>query len=551
MSEGMKYKIVVKGSDAQRGITKENICVGDLKAAGSENVKYTSGFTSGEEYSYVLFDTWRDVVAAVGGVSEPIIAMEANEYIMPDTGGTSLVTITVEDGYYVDYEISPSLGNVGEERTGDGAILTLPFLQNTSGEDIIYTVTAKARSNNPADQTIYGKSIEITHSFRKWALSNMDYILFTYDWTSGSTGGSDLDSFTFIDGLATSSTDTYGYTFEKGVGFGNGKTDGAAEGERYVGDENLVVTSGITKSLLRFGGDNTAPAGEYTLINLNNLNTVIKNAVEGGIIQPNERIIIYLMGTWYSKRNDGYMSIKFEAYRGGNVTLDNKKYKINNYIEKSDYDAEQINVFSAYDNGILSSKGANVTDYAITRYTTIAAFVYNYANASFFLVTDRNELMNIENGKRFSYGFNSYTYGSIYVDGSGWATSLNIAIPGKYVYFTATATTSQTRVYNFNYYYQNQECGFRCCSGNTPENVEYYRFVLTSARAAQEGEEGFVSGAVVTLNQQTVSISVPPSDSPHAKIRIYIKYQNYNSEHWNWYYPTYGSSYIEIGEKIS
>ena len=218
----------------------------------------------------------------------------------------------------------------------------------------------------------------------------MDYVIFTYGWTEAD--GKDLDSFTFIDGLANSSADTYGRYFEKGVGFAHGSL---TDGEYYIAPS-------VETSVLRMGSDNLRTGGEYTLVNFKKLNEYIVDAITRGEIAPNDKLIIYLKGNWYNTKSAGNGSISFEAYKGGEpVRVEvpetySHKYVITGDTElKGTYTEPRIYVNAG---GV-----GNAYEDSLNNYSSMAAFVYDYKYASFYLVTGE-DLETLASGRRYSYG---------------------------------------------------------------------------------------------------------------------------------------------------
>lgn len=62
--EGPGYKIWLNRKDTHWRIGNEDIWVGNIPRDGKSKV--TSGYTISEDYSYVIFNTWEDLLKAIG-----------------------------------------------------------------------------------------------------------------------------------------------------------------------------------------------------------------------------------------------------------------------------------------------------------------------------------------------------------------------------------------------------------------------------------------------------------------------------------------------------
>lgn len=384
----------------------------------------------------------------------PTVTMSADGIIpVPKEGGTATVTITVTDGTFDHYEVTPGVTVISVQRPNETtAIITLSFGANTTGEEVICTVTGYGRGVGYSTGVTSSETIEVPQTYSKWSLSDVDYVIFTYGWTEAD--GKDLDSFTFIDGLANSTADTYGRYFEKGVGYNNGEL---SDGEYYI-------LPSVETSVLRMGGDNLRTGGEYTLVNFKQLNEDIIDAITRGEIAPNAKLIIYLMGNWYNTKLAGNGSISFEAYKGGEpVRVEvpesySYKYVITGDTElKGTHTETGINVFAGGIRNPFSIGGQN----PLNNYSSMAAFVYDYKYASFYLVTGE-DLQRLASGRRYSYGRYYNTSGYIHV--TGYDTQDLLVKPGlpdnikvRNVDFT------QERTYTINL-----DCNVVWATGSTP-----------------------------------------------------------------------------------
>ena len=373
---------------------------------------------------------------------EPTIWMNPDKWVVPYVGTeeerTAHVYITVRNGRFSGYTLSDQ--NIAtahlEEISDSEAILTLVFnaAVGTVGNRTLH-VTGCGINGSKTDCV----EIEIEQT-KNWSLSDVDYVIFTYEW--GEDDGKDLDSFTFIDGLATggSSSDWCHEYFEKGVGFGNGKANGL---ERYVGDS-------YQNSILKFSGDNRKNGREHTVIDFKKLNEIIENGIETGKLSPDGEIVIYLSGCWYTSRNSGNTIASFSAYKGGYyewelIDREQEKYAYvprGEYTEVGSKTTESINIFSKHSNAVQNYMSA------IETYTTVAAFVYDYSNKTFYLEYDSEEIKNLP-GNRYRYGLQSrFGDGKIAVSGS---TSQDITISDSIVFKKNVESIQDERVYNFDF----------------------------------------------------------------------------------------------------
>ena len=397
--ENKKYRIYVRWNDRGTGVNidDEDIWVGNVPNDGKS--KITSGLTINAAHSYVDFDTWEDLLDAIGASSAtPTITITADAESVPKDGGVVTYTISIQNGVYVSYEILDSYGTfVSEDRSNPNSIkLKISYPENDTGEEQQVGIKATVKGIGEHSSTTYHSDpFMLTWESGGWSLTDVDYVIFTFGWDE--MDGRDLDSFTFIDGLASSSTDYYGNTFERGVGFGNG--DGY--GERYIGPTR---SCGVDNAILRFSYDNRENGAEYTLVNFKNLKNVITQGIQEGVLDPDGKIIIYLMTSWYTSRNEGYVSISLTAYRGGEIvrrgSADNYRYDITG-------DTEIVDEYQDYGINIFAKTGQVYNAMvAIDTYTTTAAFVYDYANDKFTFVSGE-QLKTLDGGRRYKYGLNS------------------------------------------------------------------------------------------------------------------------------------------------
>ena len=402
----------------------------------------------------------------------PTVTMSADGIIpVPKEGGTATVTITVTDGTFDHYEVTPGVTVVSVQRPNETTvIITLSFGENTTGEEVICTVTGYGRGVGYSTGLTSSETIEVPQTYSKWSLSDVDYVIFTYGWTEAD--GKDLDSLTFIDGLARNASDTYGAYYLKGVGFANGSSD---PGSTDIYKEKFIGPNAAS-SALRMAGDNTKSGGEYTVINFKKINEYIKDAINRGEIAANSKLIVYLMGSWYGERREGNASISFTAYKGGDISRNNIGTNTYNYTitgnteVKGSYTENNVNVFAAQRvTGIQGVEAHAIANYGepIERYTTMAAFVYDYKYASFYLVTGE-ELKSL--GSRYRYGLQSCLSGTINLSGSKTITE---DFTKNQEFVISGVNKSVERTYNVTLNGQ-----LNVVTGSTPGNVHSVQFQM-------------------------------------------------------------------------
>lgn len=87
-----KYRIWLNRCDTHERITNENIWVGNIPNDGRSKV--TSGMTYGPNYAYVEFDTWEDLLRAIGIDPETVdVTLDGT---LTQEGGEGDVNITLE-----------------------------------------------------------------------------------------------------------------------------------------------------------------------------------------------------------------------------------------------------------------------------------------------------------------------------------------------------------------------------------------------------------------------------------------------------------------------
>ena len=333
-------------------------------------------------------------------VVNPTINLTPTPASIDKYGQDCVVLIEVTNGVYTSYEMTSSNPNANyrvtslENVSASVKKLHITFGENNLHEVIRFTITGHGKSETDASKTCQ-KTITLDQ-FYTWAVVDADYLIFTYEWTE--SNGKDLDSVTFIDGLATSPTGTYGYTFENGVGYGNGT--GADDGhQKYIGTD-------LDTALLKFAGDNVQSGGEYTCVDFKQLNECIADAISKGEIPADQKIIIYLTGNWYEIKGDGYANITLTAYGGGEVFIAGSGSKYYYGVEGgtviSEFTARNIYVNAFGGSQVTGCPKANWMR-PLVAYSTMAAFVYDYQASTFYLV-DGRDLETLDGGRRWKYG---------------------------------------------------------------------------------------------------------------------------------------------------
>lgn len=171
-----KYKIWVKRKDTHQKITDENIWVGNTPNDGKSQI--TSGASRGAEWSYVEFDSWDAVLAAVGGGGEAKYIRVSTDSLTIQSAANSTgqftistnvsrVNISVSDT--TNFSVQPTTGANGTQvtvkalnaNTGISERTTTVTLVDNAGEADGTQVTVKQSaggSPTPTDVnvTVYG-----------------------------------------------------------------------------------------------------------------------------------------------------------------------------------------------------------------------------------------------------------------------------------------------------------------------------------------------------------------------------------------------------------
>ena len=203
--ENKKYRIYVRWNDRGTGVNidDEDIWVGNVPNDGKS--KITSGLTINAAHSYVDFDTWEDLLDAIGASSAtPTITITADAESVPKDGGVVTYTISIQNGVYVSYEILDSYGTfVSEDRSNPNSIkLKISYPENDTGEEQQVGIKATVKGIGEHSSTTYHSDpFMLTWESGGWSLTDVDYVIFTVGWDE--MDGRDLDVFTLIVGLAS------------------------------------------------------------------------------------------------------------------------------------------------------------------------------------------------------------------------------------------------------------------------------------------------------------------------------------------------------------
>lgn len=334
----------------------------------------------------------------------PTITIEPDTTVLNLSGGTVHAIITATNGEFSDLTISQNSATYVVTTAwteGNQEITEVDIIFDQVQNPTSYTVAAYGENQ-------YGEtcraSVEIEMVRSPWILSDVDYILFTYEWTDND--GTDLDSFTYIDGVPRNSI-----LYNKGIGFANGQSAPVSP-EKYVG-------TNYNDAILRFAGDNMQTGGEYTLVNLSKLNEYITSL---GMQQENTKLIIYLTGNWYSVKRNGNADIAFSAYTGGHMDwvqiqgTSNYKYEpSSDSVLKDSRKETGINVFGySHRSGSVQNVGAHAIEnhsFPLTSYTTMAALVYDLETGVFYLAVG-DDLKGGMFAERYQYGLDAFCQGN-------------------------------------------------------------------------------------------------------------------------------------------
>lgn len=211
---GRKYRIYVKREDKHAFIDNENILVGNTRGDGKS--KETSGVTLGAEYSYVEFNSWEELVAAVEGGSGPTpsetLSLGLSKDDIDATGESIYLIISSNTGWTVT-ESNPWIIPTRREGGGNDSIQVSVLENHTS--DVRYGSITVTTTGGLA------KSVIIQQRKR----ANVTYILVLgFDDMSLGVGEGKVITATYCryeDDVEISSVDV---TYEPGVEWRSGDT---------------------------------------------------------------------------------------------------------------------------------------------------------------------------------------------------------------------------------------------------------------------------------------------------------------------------------------
>lgn len=150
---GNGYKIWLNEQESKERIVDEDIWVGNTPGDGKS--KATSGHTKSDgEWSYVLFDTWDDVLEAVG--VEPFLNIRVSKSSgISDCGET--ITVTIESNTDWSLASNKTWAVLGTTSGYGNSNVTLVVNKNTGTSDRTATITASYGKTKT-------KTIDITQS---------------------------------------------------------------------------------------------------------------------------------------------------------------------------------------------------------------------------------------------------------------------------------------------------------------------------------------------------------------------------------------------------
>jgi len=186
------YKIWIRRQDTKAKITDENIWAGNNP--GGQYSKQSSGQTRGEQYAYVYFPTWADVLKAIDEEETARLSFTISPATIPASGGNATITITANTWWTLTTNVgslSPTSGN------GNGSsTLTVPEYTDTTqdrqicvtattvggGMSVVHCITQKRAAVTPsiritASQTSVSSSaanitLTITSNVDGWRISS-------------------------------------------------------------------------------------------------------------------------------------------------------------------------------------------------------------------------------------------------------------------------------------------------------------------------------------------------------------------------------------------
>lgn len=232
------YKIWIRRQDTKAKITDENIWAGNNP--GGQYSKQSSGQTRGEQYAYVYFPTWADVLKAIDEEETARLSFTISPTTIPASGGNATITITANTGWTLTTNVgslSPTSGN------GNGSsTLSVPEYTDTT-QDRQICVTA----------TTVGGGMSVVHCITQQRASVTPSIRITANQTSVSSSAANitLTITSNVDGWRISSNQ--GWATIGGGATGSGNDTRTLAITQNPGDERYVTItvsgSGATDSV--------------------------------------------------------------------------------------------------------------------------------------------------------------------------------------------------------------------------------------------------------------------------------------------------------------
>lgn len=220
------YKIWIRRQDTKAKITDENIWAGNNP--GGQYSKQSSGQTRGEQYAYVYFPTWADVLKAIDEEETARLSFTISPATIPASGGNATITITANTGWTLTTNVgslSPTSGN------GNGSsTLTVPEYTGTT-QDRQICVTA----------TTVGGGMSVVHCITQQRAAVTPSIRITASQTSVSSSAANitLTITSNVDGWRISSNQ--GWATIGGGATGSGNDTRTLAITQNPGDERSVT----------------------------------------------------------------------------------------------------------------------------------------------------------------------------------------------------------------------------------------------------------------------------------------------------------------------
>ena len=179
------YRIWLRRSDTHNRIVDEDIWVGNVPGDGKS--KISSGYTQhSEEWAYVEFATWEDLLKAIGEEEETVQVLVTGQFEQIDSGepptpslsisapstvAASGGTLTVVVTSNVDWTLSTNVGSISPT-SGSGdrndVRLTIPANPGTGTRTITVTATGGGLTRTATiTQSLGTRTLTVTGSFNQ------------------------------------------------------------------------------------------------------------------------------------------------------------------------------------------------------------------------------------------------------------------------------------------------------------------------------------------------------------------------------------------------